>query len=442
MTRERLVDLAAEQGVLAGLIAYGGAVDGDNIAQLTTEDFSDHRHSCVFRAVNSLRESGEPVDELNICSWLERNGQLKTAGGHAFVSALADAVIAPVQANHYAGLVKRTSVLRGLANVCAETQRSIAKLGGDPLELAGALQNQVMDLTQRLVSGQTRTMGQVVPEVLGAYQERSRRGTDRRAVSTGIGHLDRICGGGFRPGQYIIMAGRPSMGKTAAALKIMMHVAVKNNLPVLGVNLEQGEDELVPRMICAGAKVNTQDWTRARLNPTDLTEAIGYSDKLKAAPIHWLTEGAQGITDIAAKARAIKLRHGLGLVVVDYIGLLTTSVKFVETELSAISRQIKREARALGVPWLVLSQLNREVEKRTPPKPMMADLRSSGSLENDADMVLLLYREGYYTRDPQNYAAEIIVGKHRNGPVGVIPMLYFPEYTAWEEREDGYDNAY
>lgn len=431
---DALLDLGAERGLLAGLLHHGLDAMDERAAGLTPADFGHPNHQAIFTALRGMLDDREPVDEATLTSRLHRNGTLIQVGGPAAIADIADFVIGPAHAGDYAGLVKRASVLRGIRGICRNTLEHLKRPLDEPDELAAGVQRQLMELAQGLNSGKVRSMTDLAPAAIKRYQERARTGRDPRAVATGIARLDRITGGGLKPGQYCIVAGRPGMGKTALALKVAAHVALKDNLPVLFAGLEQGAEELTERLICCLGHVDTKLWATGKLDMVYMAQALEAGERLMNAPFHWLCDGVRTLDDITARARRIKQESGgrLGLVVVDYVGLLVKDYKYREAQLSSISAAIKEAAKELQCPWLVAAQLNRQVESRKPPKPVKADLRDSGSLEQDADLVLLLYRPGYYQSDPGDRAAEINLDKHKNGPTGVIDMNYFAEFTAWE----------
>lgn len=432
--QDALMDLAAERGLLGGLLLHGLDAMSERVTALTPQDFGPNSHQAIFRAIKGMLQDREPLDEMTVASRLHRSGELERAGGPAYLAQLADTVITAAHSDHYAGLVKQSAVLRGIRSICRRTVDTLKRPVPEPDELAAGVQRELMELAQGLNSGRVRTMAEMAPAVMRRYEERARTGRDPRAVATGISRLDRITGGGLKPGQYVICAGRPSMGKTALALKAAAHVALKGGLPVLFAGLEQGAEELTERLVCSQAHVDTKRWATGQLDMLERREAQETSDRLIKAPLHWLCDGVRTLDDITARARRIsqEAMGRLGLVVLDYIGLLARDYRYREAELSSISRSIKEAAKELGCPWLVCAQLNRKVEDRVDKRPMLSDLRDSGSLEQDADLVMLLYRPGYYEKDPLDRKAEVNLAKHKNGPTGVIDMLYMAEFTAWE----------
>ncbi|GEA18009.1 replicative DNA helicase [Moorella sp. E306M] len=421
--------LEAEQSVL-------GAIMLDREALLTVleilkvEDFYREAHRLIYRAILDLNERGEAVDLLTVTEELRRQGQLEVAGGAAYLSSLTGDVPSVANAGYYARLVAEKATLRALVQAAGRITELALNQAGDV--------DQILDEAERLifeVAGGRRRSGFVpVKDVLMQTFAHLERLSAHKGEVTGIPtfhDLDKILSG-LQPSDLIICAARPGMGKTSFCLNIAQQVAVKQKLPVAIFSLEMSREQVVQRMLAAEAMVEQHRLRTGYLTEDDWARLVNAAGILGEAPIYIDDTPAVSALEVRAKARRLQAESGLGLVVVDYLQLMQAHrrVDSRQQEIAIISRAMKALARELNVPVLVLSQLNRGVEQRQDKRPVMADLLESGAIEADADVIIFLYRPQYYDPDTDKKGiAEVIVAKHRNGPVGTVEMAFLPEFT-------------
>ncbi|WP_406677519.1 replicative DNA helicase [Moorella sp. ACPs] len=421
--------LEAEQSVL-------GAIMLDREALLTVleilkvEDFYREAHRLIYRAILDLNERGEAVDLLTVTEELRRQGQLEVVGGAAYLSSLTGDVPSVANAGYYARLVAEKATLRALVQAAGRITELALNQAGDV--------DQILDEAERLifdVAGGRRRSGFVpVKDVLMQTFAHLERLSAHKGEVTGIPtfhDLDKLLSG-LHPSDLIICAARPGMGKTSFCLNIAQQVAVKQKLPVAIFSLEMSREQVVQRMLAAEAMVEQHRLRTGYLTEDDWARLVNAAGILGEAPIYIDDTPAISALEVRAKARRLQAESGLGLVVVDYLQLMQAHrrVDSRQQEIAIISRAMKALARELNVPVLVLSQLNRGVEQRQDKRPVMADLLESGAIEADADVIIFLYRPQYYDPDTDKKGiAEVIVAKHRNGPVGTVEMAFLPEFT-------------
>ena len=425
--------LEAEQSVLGAIMLDREALLAV-LEILRPEDFYREAHRVIYRAIIDLYERNEAVDMLTVTEELRRQGLLEAAGGVAYLADLTGEVPNVVHAEYYAQMVKDAATLRSLVQAASKIINMAIE---QPQEV-----EQVLDEAERLVfevtGGRRRSGFAHLKDVLIQTFSHLEKISNRDSKVTGVptfAVLDRILAG-LQPSDLIICAARPGMGKTSFCLNIAQQVAVKHKLPVAIFSLEMSKEQVVQRMLAAEAMVEQHRLRTGRLTQEDWERLIKAAKVLGEAPIY--IDDTPGISalEVRAKARRLQSEVGLGLVVVDYLQLMRSHRK-VDTrqqEIALISWALKSLAREINVPVLALSQLNREVEQRQNKRPVMADLRESGAIEADADVIIFLYRPEYY--DPntkKKKIAEVIIAKHRNGPVGTVEMAFLPEYTKFVE---------
>ncbi|KYH33920.1 replicative DNA helicase [Neomoorella mulderi] len=421
--------LEAEQSVLGAIMLDREALLSV-LEILKVEDFYREAHRLIYRAILDLNERGEAVDLLTVTEELRRQGQLEVAGGAAYLTSLTGDVPSVANAGYYARLVAEKATLRALVQAAGR----ITELA---LSEAGEV-DQILDEAERLifeVAGGRRRSGFVpIKEVLLQTFEQLERLSAHKGEVTGVPtfhDLDRLLSG-LQPSDLIICAARPGMGKTSFCLNIAQQVAVKQKLPVAIFSLEMSREQVVQRMLAAEAMVEQHRLRTGFLTEDDWARLVNAAGILGEAPIYIDDTPALSALEVRAKARRLQSESGLGLVVVDYLQLMQAHrrVDSRQQEIALISRAMKALARELNVPVLVLSQLNRGVEQRQDKRPVMADLLESGAIEADADVIIFLYRPQYYDPDTDKKGiAEVIVAKHRNGPVGTVEMAFLPEFT-------------
>ncbi len=428
-------DLEAEMAVL-GSILLDGEVLGAVAPLLKAEDFYRGAHRKLYEVMLSLYDRGEPVDAILVYRECERLGVLDETGGRDGIAELAECVVSPAHGEHYASIVREKAIARALIGATNEILQSAYAEEGRGDELQERAEGLIFELGNKRDLGKARSVATLLPE---AFDEMQNQGGLVTGVRTGFYQFDDMTSG-LKPGELIIVAGRPSMGKTTFALNVAVNAAVNDGSAVAVFSLEMTAQNIVRNMLCAQARFNGQKLRKGGrfLSGEDQRRLAEAAGPLFEAPIYIDDTPSLTPTVLRAKCRRLKSRHGLNLVLVDYLQLMeaTGSVRSVESrqqEISYISRSLKGLARELEVPVIAMSQLNREVEKRDKARPKLSDLRESGAIEQDADVICLLYRSYYYTRDESELrSAEIIVAKQRNGPTGSVHLHFFQEYMRFD----------
>ena len=423
-------NLQAEESLLGAMLLSRDAIV-DAVEICGADDFYKPAHGHVFDAVTSLYGRGDPVDPVTVADELRRADLLEAIGGPPTLVTLQANTPAISNAARYARIVEEHALLRRLIGVAGE----IAELGYDvPEDVSSAVdraESMVFEVAQRRVTDTTRPLRDLLAASLDRLEALYDRGETITGVPTGFTDLDERLSG-LQPSNLIIVGARPAMGKTSFALNIAAHAAMDARTPVLVFSLEMSHLEITQRLICAEARVEASRMRNGRLHDTDwgkISHAVG---RLGEAPIYIDDNPMITVMDIRAKARRLKSREGLGLVVVDYLQLMSgrSSAENRQVEISEISRGLKILARELQVPVVALSQLSRQLEMRADKRPQLADLRESGALEQDADVVMFLYRdEVYNSESPDRGTAEVIVSKHRSGPTGITQLAFLDHYT-------------
>ncbi|MDN0073487.1 replicative DNA helicase [Crenobacter sp. SG2303] len=430
--------IEAEQSVLGGLMLENQA--WDKIADVVSEgDFYRHDHRLIYRSIARLVEQARPADVVTVSEHLDQNGELGNIGGLAYLATLAQNTPSAANIRRYAEIVRERSVMRQLAQVGTEISESAYNpQGRDAAQLLDEAENKVFQIAESTAKSKQGFLE--MPGLLKEVVDRidmlySRDNPDEvTGVPTGFTDLDAKTSG-MQPGDLIIVAGRPSMGKTAFSMNIAEHVAVEAGLPVAVFSMEMGGAQLVMRMLGSVGMLDQHVLRTGRLQDEDwskLTTAIG---KLSEAPMYIDETPALTALELRARARRLARQFGgkLGLIVIDYMQLMSGSGRSDNraSELGEISRGLKGLAKELQVPVIALSQLSRSVEQRPDKRPMMSDLRESGAIEQDADLIIFMYRDEYYNRDnPDNKGlAEAIIGKHRNGPTGRVNLTFIGQYA-------------
>jgi len=432
----------AEQSLLGGLLIDNTAFD--KVADLVSaEDFYRDDHKRIWRHVLKLLEAGKPADVVTVGESIEASEDKDRAGGSAYLGALAQNTPSALNIRRYAELVRERSVQRRLAQVATEiAETALSPSGKDVSQLLDEAESRIMEIGE---AGNRGTQGfEGIQPVLARVFERidhlyhQDNKSDVTGVATGFTDLDEKTAG-FQPGDLIIVAGRPSMGKTAFALNIAEHVSMKEGGPVAIFSMEMGATQLAMRLLGSLARVDQHKMRTGRLNDEEWEKLSTAMGKLHEAPIFIDETAALNALELRSRARRMSRQYGkLGLVLVDYLQLMSASSAGENraTEISEISRSLKALAKELSVPVVALSQLNRALESRNDKRPMMSDLRESGAIEQDADVILFIYRdEVYFPEKPESRGtAEIIIGKQRNGPIGKVDLTFLGEHTRFEDR--------
>jgi replicative DNA helicase len=431
--------LEAEQSVLGGLLLDNEAADriGDAIADA---DFYSEAHRLIYQHAVRLIADGQPADVVTVSEALASVQKLDYVGGLAYLGALVQNVPTAANIRHYAAIVRERSILRQLAATAGEiADASYNPMGRSAREVLDQAEAKVLHIAEQGARGQVvfQEIGKLLAEVVDRIEVLFNRDdpSDVTGVPTGFSDLDRMTSG-LQPGDLVVVAGRPSMGKTAFALNVGEHVALKAGLPVAVFSMEMGAQQLALRLIGSVGRLDQHKLRTGRLANEDwekLTAALG---QLNEAPLLIDETPALNAIEVRSRARRLQKQYGkLGLVIVDYIQLMqaSTSGENRATEISEISRALKSLAKELKVPVMALSQLNRSLEQRPNKRPVMSDLRESGAIEQDADVILFIYRDEVYNADTQDKGvAEIIIGKQRNGPIGTCRLTFLGEHTRFE----------
>jgi replicative DNA helicase len=422
-------DLQAEESLLGAMLLSRDAVSVA-LEQCDTADFYKPAHGHVFDAIGALYTRGEPVDPVTVADELRRAGLLDLIGGPEVLIRLQAATPATSNAGRYARIVNDHALLRRLIGVATD----IADMGYDvPENVDEAIdraESLVFDVGQRRVAETLAPIRDLLAESLDRLEALYDRGEAITGVPTGYTDIDEQLSG-LQPSNLVIVGARPAAGKTSFALGIVAHAAMEAREPVLFFSLEMSHLEITQRLLCAEAKVDSSRMRNGKLHDSDWSKISHAIGRLGEAPIFIDDNPNLTVMDIRAKARRLKSREGLSLVVVDYLQLMTgRQAENRQVEVSEISRGLKILARELEVPVIALSQLSRNLEQRADKRPMLADLRESGSLEQDADVVIFLYRDEVYNAEsPDRGTAEIIVAKHRNGPTGTARLAFLDHYA-------------
>ncbi|AKS39757.1 DNA helicase [Anoxybacillus gonensis] len=436
-------NIEAEQAVLGAILLEPSALTTASEI-LIPEDFYRAAHQKIFRTMLQLSDRGEPVDLVTVTSELADANALEEIGGVSYLTELANAVPTAANVQYYAKIVEEKSILRRLIR----TATSIAQDGytrEDEVEdVLNEAERKILEVSQRKNTSGFQNIKDVLVQAYDNIEMLHNRKGEITGIPTGFIELDRMTAG-FQRSDFIIVAARPSVGKTAFALNIAQNVATRTGENVAIFSLEMGAQQLVMRMLCAEGNINAQNLRTGKLTPEDwgkLTMAMG---SLSNAGIFIDDTPNIRVSEIRAKCRRLKQEQGLGMVLIDYLQLIQGSGRNRENrqqEVSEISRSLKALARELDVPVIALSQLSRSVEQRQDKRPMMSDLRESGSIEQDADIVAFLYRDDYYDKESENKnIIEIIIAKQRNGPVGTVQLAFVKEYNKFVNLERRFDDA-
>ena len=439
----------AEVAVLGTILLTEQALDQIFVdLRLTADDFYRPRHQLIFRAMMRLKEKAEPeaVDAITVCDDLKREGKLDEAGGAAYVHSLPTMVPAAGAVRDYARIVRDHAMLRRLLGAAREIQDKVAMDGGDPRSLVEQAEQAIFRAGHDHDSSQLRTIEDVLHEEIDKLERLSKEGQSLTGTPSGYRDLDDITGG-FQPGNLIVLAARPAMGKSALATCIAENAAVDHGKAVALFSLEMSEGELAQRFIASRAKINGESLRKGRVKAERWPKVLQATEKLARSPLFIDDSSDLGVLELRAKARRLHQRNPLGLLIIDYLQLMRAEDPRdgrVE-QVGKMSRGLKILARELHIPVIAISQLSRAVESRPDKRPLMSDLRESGNIEQDADMVMFVYRDEYYNPDTTEKpgVAEIIIGKHRNGPVGHVELTFLERYPKFASiaRERVADSA-
>lgn len=430
----------AEQAVLGAIFLEP---DSFSIASeiLMPEDFYRVSHQRIFKAMFDLFEQGEPIDIVTVTTVLKNSQTLDEVGGVAYLNELADSVPTAANITYYRDIVEEKAILRRLIRTATDIVKFSFENEGNVDEVLNEAEKNILEVSSRGNVTDFKAIGDVLVEVYSNIEELTKSDGEVTGLATGYRDLDRITSG-FQKNDLIIIAARPSMGKTAFALNIAQNIATRTDENVAIFSLEMGADQLVSRMLCAEGNIDSQRLRTGSLTDEDWGKLAMAMGSLSNAGIFIDDSPGIRVSEIRSKCRRLKQEHGLGMIIIDYLQLIQGSPGASENrqqEVSEISRSLKGLARELNVPLIALSQLSRGVEQRQDKRPMMSDLRESGSLEQDADIVGFLYRDDYYNEDSENDSKiEIIISKQRNGPTGTVELAFVKEYNKFVDLDHRY----
>jgi len=435
-------NLEAEESVLGAMMVSESTVTRviDEV-KLHRDDFYLERHQAIYEAIHDLYAASHPIDELSVSESLTQRNKIDEAGGRHYVSELAAKVPAAANAKHYAEIVQQNSLLRRLLTAGQEIQGWVNERAGQPHELSERAEKLLFEVAHKEQASDFKLLGEILHDEVDRLEKLSTGETELTGTPSGFRDVDAVTGG-FQPGNLIIVAARPAMGKSALVANIAENVAVKKQRAVAFFSLEMSEVELAQRFIACRARISGDKLRKGQVSKREWPKVLRACNELEEAPLWFDDSSDLGILDLRAKARRLHAqeqeRGGLGLIILDYIQLMRSDdhrANRVE-QVGQISRGLKILARELEVPVVAISQLSRAPEQRTPPKPQLSDLRESGQIEQDADLVAFLYREDYY-RDPDEQPdglADLIIAKHRNGPIATKKLVFLDRYPKFADQ--------
>ncbi len=443
-------NLEAEMSVLGGVLLENEALNRA-LEHLVAEDFYRRGHQLIFAAMIALSERNEPADLVTLTAQLKSQKALDEAGGSGYLATLVDYVPTAANIQYYCKLVKEKSIARRLIHVSTEIATSGYE-GGDMEEILDHAEKSIFEIAENRTRPSYFPVRDILKDTFRNIEQLYERKELVTGVPSGYTELDKMTAG-LQPGDLIIIAGRPSMGKTAFALNLVEYATAhsEKKVPAVVFSLEMSKEQLVQRLLCSVARVDAGRLRTGNLGESDWPKLTMAAGQLSETQVFIDDTPAISVLELRSKARRLKAEHGLGLIVVDYLQLMRgSSTENRQQEISEISRSLKALAKELSLPVVALSQLNRSLESRTDKRPMMADLRESGAIEQDADVIMFVYRDAVYCDDCKSREktcekghdkdAEVIIGKQRNGPIGTVHLTFRGEFTRFEnqsKREDG-----
>ena len=431
--REPPSSLEAERAVLGAILIQGRSIQS-LLDLISHDDFYFPTNRAIFEAMEELNRENLPIDSTTLLDKLTKNQTLEKIGGREFIEILADVVPTAANVNYHAQIVHEKSILRRLINTSEEIIRSVYDSSENTSELLDSAEKKILEIATGKSGGKLESLRSILPRVFAYLDENIKNGGGITGVPSTFVDLDTMTAG-FQKSDLILVAARPSMGKTAFALNIATEVALRN-LPVAFFSLEMSKEQLSERMLSTSSGVQSQKLRSGSLDEDDWDRLLEESDRLSRAKLFIDDSSAMNVMEIRSRARRLKSEQGLALIIIDYIQLMQGSKisrggdANRNQEISEISRGLKSLARELEVPLIALSQLSRAVELRSNKRPQLSDLRESGALEQDADIVMFLYRDDYYDPETEKKnTTEVIIAKHRNGPVGTVELSFQKDIT-------------
>ena len=428
-------NVEAEASIISAVLIDNSTLN-DVLEILRPEHFYRTAHQLIFEAISNLSTRGEPVDLVTLNNRLKEAGQLDAVGGTGYLARIVDAAPLAVNAPHYARIVYEKATLRRLIEQSNAIARRCFEQQGELEEVLDFAESAIFEIAEQKTRKSFFPLSELVVQNFDTLEQRAANKSLLTGIPSGFTALDNKTSG-FQNSDLIILAARPAMGKTALALNIARNAAVENNVPVAVFSLEMSKEQLSMRLLCAEARVDSSRVRSGMFFSDDWAKLTNAAGVLSEAPIYIDDSPDISTTTIRTKTRRLKMEKGLGMVVVDYLQLMRPRIPSErrDLEISEISRSLKQLAKELEVPIIALSQLNRMLEQRSDKRPVLSDLRESGALEQDADLVIFIYRDEVYHKEesnPNRGKAEIILSKHRNGPTGVVPLTFLNQYTRFE----------
>ncbi len=431
----------AEESVLGGVLLDNEAINAA-LERLRPEDFYRAPNRAIFSAMTALTDKREPVDIITLSQQLRSMSLLEESGGVENLSRLAASVPSAANVGYYAKVVKEMSLRRRVIHTASEIVNQAFDNEGEVEEFLDGVEQRILKVSEYRVRPAFHKVGDIVPESIKLVEKLYDQKSPVTGVSTGFKKLNDYTAG-FQPSDLIILAARPAMGKTSLALTIAQWVGIHEQKGVAVFSLEMSKEQLVLRMLCSEARVSNSKVRTGHLGERDFPALVDAASKIAEAQIFIDDTPALTITEMRAKARRLHLESPLSLIVIDYLQLMRSPAysHSREQEISDISRSLKALAKELNIPVVALSQLNRSVESRTDKRPVMSDLRESGAIEQDADIIMFIYRDEVYNEDTVDKGvAEVIIGKHRSGPTGTIRLAFSPEFTRFDNLDEQHES--
>lgn len=426
--------IEAEVCLLGSMILNGSKI-GDVLQIVDPDCFYRPAHQIIFKSLVSLYDKRSGIDIVVLKEDLLRQNALERVGGHEYLMTLLESVPTAENAEYYANIVKEKAIFRNLINVCTQLLREAVAGQTPPDELLDRAEHLIFDVVKRRTRAESVKIGDILRTAFNKISDlRDRHGPARMwGIPTGFYDLDDTISG-LQEAQFVVIAGRPSMGKTSLALNIAEHVGLVEKIPVVIFSMEMNAETVVQNMLCSHARIPAMILRSGKISEEDFQKLLLAAGSFAEAPIYIDDTSVLSALELRARARRYQADYNVGLIVVDYLQLMEMkgSAESRQQEIAMISRSLKALARELNIPVVALSQLSRAPETREDRRPRLADLRESGAIEQDADVVILLYRPGYYTNDPNDRTCEAIVAKQRSGPTRTVPLIFQNEYMRFE----------
>ena len=438
--RDRPANVDAERAVLGSILLKPDVCDDISLV-VRAEDFSDESHQLLYRHLLDLHDSGKRIDATIVVERLKTQGDFERIGGAAALADVVQAVPHAAHATHYAAIVRDKALLRSLIDAGTDILRDAYDASDEPRQLLARAEEKIFSILERRSSAEAKPIQSVLEEVMVRMDARMKHEHAIGGVETGFTDLDQLCGG-LHNSELVILAARPSMGKTAFAMNIAEHAAINLKQPVLFVSLEMAALELADRLLCSAAQVNGHRLRNGTISQEDRRRLVQKSSEIGAAPLFIDDTPSRTLTEIAAVARRLKRKQGLSMIVIDYLQLIEPDNPRDprQEQVARIARRLKGMSRELDIPVLCLAQLNRQAEVSRDNRPRLNHLRESGAIEQDADVVMFVHREEYYQTNDEDRErvrgqAEIIIAKQRNGPIGDVKLLWQHDFTRFVNLE-------